>query len=128
MSKDNAAGVSRSESDNFTTQPPQQNDARTKKPTAKHRLIETALVQRIDRKRKIASASCGVNQYKKQAIYRVVFESELEITSLRQVASIFEVPERKILAALREEQRARLLSTPPPPGRGGIVVPLRKAA
>lgn len=128
MSKDASAGAISPAPVKPTGQPPRLNNARTKEPTAKHRLNETALVQRIDRKRKMASASCGVNQYKKQAIYRVVFESELEITSLRQVASIFEVPERKVLAALREEQRARLLNTPPPPGRGGIVVPLKRAA
>lgn len=66
-------------------------------------------LQVIDGKRKIVGSSVCINQYVKRCIHRLVFQSDLEISSLRQVAKLAGVTgprsEAKILDVLRETVR-----------------------
>lgn len=67
-----------------------------------------------------ANSIVGVNQHVKKSVYRLVFESQLEITSLRQVARLTGLTgprsEAKVLDAIRETVREAIKPTPPSPG------------
>jgi hypothetical protein len=84
-------------------------------------------------KRRPVSSSTCLNQHIKRSIYRVVFESDLEVETLLQVAWMFGItgphPERKVLDILREGVReAKRQSNPPPTGGAPAVIPMRRAA
>lgn len=84
----------------------------------KSRSAERPRLQVVESTRKNrANQSTAMNQYIKQSIHRVVFESELDVPTLRHVARMFAMPEAKILDVLRETVR-ELKCRPLPPSGG----------
>jgi hypothetical protein len=73
----------------------------------------------ITGKRKITSAT-SMNQHVKRSVHRLVFNSELDIRSLRQVARLVGITgprsEAKVLDVIRETVREALRPQPPSGG------------
>lgn len=65
-----------------------------------------------------ATSVVGLNQHVKKSVYRLVFKSELRISSLRQVAKLVGLSgprsEAKVLDALREMVREAMRPPTPP--------------
>jgi hypothetical protein len=82
---------------------------------SKRRAKETPRLQLIEGGRKTTrpTSATAMNQHIRRSIFNVVFESELEIKRLQQVAMMFRLPEAKVLDALRETMRERLFTPPP---------------
>lgn len=80
--------------------------------------LKRAPFQVIEGKRKIATSSAVcINQHVKACVHRLVFNSELEISSLRQVARLVGITgpksEAKVLDLIRETVREATRPLPP---------------
>jgi hypothetical protein len=93
--------------------------------------FERSPLQVVQGKRKTATSSAVcINQHVKKCIHRLVFHSDLEISSLRQVARLAGVTgprsEAKVLDVIRETVREAM--RPLPPDNNGAMWPQRRMA
>ncbi len=84
---------------------------------SQRRKKETARLQVIDggkKKTRYGNGAMGMNQHIRNSIFRVVCDSELEIRDMQQVATMFDIPQWKIIDCLHHVVRD--LKNPPPSG------------
>jgi hypothetical protein len=80
----------------------------------------------------VTSTTVGLNQHVKKSVHRLVFQSELDIRSLRQVARLVGITgprsEAKVLDVIRETVREATRQTPPPSGPAAAAWPTYRRA